>query len=793
MSSAKYSIDKSRSIDEQVQSLIEQMMLDEKLAQLAGLWITAILDDKRQFAESLAQEKLRYGIGHISRISGTTYLPPQEVAKLANEVQRHLLEESRLGIPAIVHEESCAGFMARGASSFPQSIGLAATFEPELIEKMASFIKDQMRAVGAHHALAPVFDVVRDARWGRVEETYGEDPFLITAMGLAYVRGLQTENLNQGVAATGKHFAGHGLPEGGRNWAPVHINHRELHEIYLRPFKAAIKLGNIASMMNAYHEWDGVPIGASREMMIDILRHELGFDSVVVSDYYTLKTLVDYHHVAKDKSEAAMMGLKAGIDIELPFADCYADPLREALETGKISLELVEVSVARVLKLKIELGLFDNPYVDEGNVLTVFNQAEPIALSRTLAQKSMCLLKNENQILPLSKNLRSIAVIGPNADTIRGLQGDYHYPAHMLHIFEQILSADQPMPQGQNRVVANHNWNEHFPPSFSILEAIKAAVGEDTAVNYAQGSEVMGDDKTGFAEAIKIAKHADVAIVVLGDQSGLGRGSTVGESNDKAELSLPGSQQALLEAIHATGTPVILVCVAGRPYAITWADEYVPAILYAWFPAQEGGAAITDVLFGDVNPAGKLPMTFPRSAGQIPIFYNHKPSGGRSNWHTNYVDMSVKPLYPFGHGLSYTQFEYKGIALSHKEGKADDILEISVTLQNIGQIAGEEVVQLYVSDPVASVTRPVKILKGFKRLSLAPNEQKRICFKLDLRHLAFYNQDMHYVVEAGEIKLMIGSSSADIRLEDCFEIVEDAEIQEDVYLTEVAVETISLA
>jgi beta-glucosidase len=783
----KYGIDKSQSIDEQVQSLLEQMTLDEKLAQLAGLWITAILNNKREFEESLAREKLSYGIGHISRISGTTYLPPQEAAKLANQVQKYLLEQSRLAIPAIVHEESCAGFMARGATTFPQSIGLAATFEPELVEKMASHIKDQMRAVGAHHALAPVFDVVRDARWGRVEESYGEDPFLITNMGLAYVRGLQTENLREGVVATGKHFAGHGLPEGGRNWAPVHINHRELREIYLSPFKAAVKLGKLASMMNAYHEWDGVPIGASTEMMVDILRHELGFDGVVVSDYYTLKTLVDYHHVAKDKTEAAAMGLKAGIDIELPFADCYAEPLRHALEQGKISLELVEASVARVLKLKIQMGLFDNPYVDEGKVLSVFNQPEPIALSRRLAQKSMTLLRNENQLLPLAKNLNSIAVIGPNADTIRGLQGDYHYPAHMLHIFEQILSADAPMPQGQSKAIDNHNWNEHFPPTQSILQAIKATVTKDTSLSYAKGCDVLGDDKSGFAEAIKIARNADVAIVVLGDQSGLGLGSTVGESNDKAELSLPGSQQALLEAIHATGTPVVLVCVAGRPYAIHWADENIPAILYAWFPAQEGGNAIADVLFGDVNPAGKLPMTFPRSAGQIPIFYNHKPSGGRSNWHTNYADMTVKPLYPFGHGLSYTQFEYSHLQISQKEARANDVLEIRFKLRNTGQVAGEEVVQLYLSDPVATVTRPVKMLKGFKRLLLAPNEEKQICFKLDLRHLAFYNQEMQYVVEAGEIKLMIGSSSADIRLEACVEISESAEILDEVFLTTVSV------
>lgn len=770
-------------IDKQVQLLIEQMTPAEKIAQIAGIWITEFIDDERRLVDMLAREKLANGIGHITRISAATYLPPQETVKIANQIQKYLLEESRLGIPAIIHEETCAGFMALGATTFPQSIGLAATFEPELIGKMADIIKDQMRAVGAHHALAPVFDVVRDARWGRVEETYGEDPFLITNMSLAYVKGLQTENLRDGIVATGKHFAAHGVPEGGLNWAPVHVNQRELREIYLTPFKAAIQLGNIASMMNAYHEWDGIPIGASRELMVDILRDELGFDGLVVSDYYTLKTLVDYHHVAKDKVQAAQMGLNAGIDIELPFADCYGEPLLQALEKGDISIELVEKSVARVLKMKFELGLFDNPYADEETVLEAFDQPEQIALSRQLAQKSMTLLKNEDDLLPLAKDLKSIAVIGPNADNIGCLQGDYHYPAHMAHVFEQMLNADQPMPQGQRKSIDNFSFDSHYPPTTSILHAIKEAVSDYVLVNYAKGCDVLGDDTSGFDEAVELAKNAEVAVVVLGDQSGLGLGNTIGESNDKANLDLPGSQQALLDAIHATGTPVVMVAVAGRPYAITQADENIPAILYAWLPAQEGGHAVADVLFGDVNPSGKLPMSFPRSAGQVPVFYNHKPSGGRSNWHTNYVDMSNKPLYSFGYGLSYTTFDYDNFSLSQSKASASDVIDVTVTVTNSGNCDGEEVVQLYIADPVATATRPVKALKGFKRIYLKKGESKTLTFHLDMRHFAFYNPQMDYVVEQGEAIIMIGSASDDIRLSASLEIQADEYVEEQVFLT----------
>ena len=781
--------DETRSIDDRVMYLLDEMTLEEKLAQIVAIWVTDLLDSNQQFVESQAEDRIGSGIGQITRVAASSHLGPQESARLANQIQHFLFEHTRLGIPAVVHEESCAGFMARGATSFPQAIGLASTWDPNSIKAMTEAIRQQMRAVGAHQGLAPVLDVVRDPRWGRVEETYGEDPFLISSLGLAYVRGIQSDDLRQGVAATGKHFAAHGLPEGGMNWAPVHVGDREFREIFLTPFKAVIQEGEIASMMNAYHELDGIPCGSSRELMIDILRDEFGFEGVVVADYFTLRNLVDYHHVARDKTDAARMGLEAGIDIELPFPDCYGDPLRQAIDEGTIPIELVDVSVKRVLQLKFQLGLFDQPYVDEGKVVDVFDTAQQRDLSRHIARQSLVLLTNDG-LLPLSKTLGSIAVVGPHADSARLMQGDYHYPAHLDHIFERASSpnAPAPAPTPQQREVQPIDWNERLPPTVTLLEGIKTAVSATTKVAYAQGCEVNHGDTSGFDEAVALAASADVVIVALGDKSGLALGRTVGESIDSAELVLPGVQQQLLEAICATGTPVVLVLITGRPYALGWAADHTQAMIQAWLPAQEGGAALADVLFGDVAPGGKLPLTFPRSVGQIPVYYNHKPSGGRSNWQRDYRDMSADPLFPFGHGLSYTDFTYSDLALSVTCIGADESLQLSLKVKNSGSRAGDEVVQLYVADPVASVTRPVKMLKGFKRVTLQPGEAKTLHFELDARHLAFYDRHMDFVVEPGQIDVMVGSSSQDIRLNASFEITGESTIVDQVFVTPVSVE-----
>lgn len=776
--------DMTLGVDERAENLLTQMTLEEKVAQIGGIWSSDVTDESKQhFDRDKALRVVPHGIGHISRIGAVSLLPPQQSAQLANIIQSYFVNETRLGIPAIVHEENCAGYMANGATSFPQAIGLAATWEPDLIQQMTDAIRKQMRSVGAHLGLAPVLDVARDPRWGRTEETFGEDPFLISALGVAYINGLQGDDFKDGIVATAKHFLGYSASEGGLNWAPAHIPQRTLREVYLTPFAAAIKHANVGAVMNAYQEIDGIPCGSSQEYLVDILRGELGFTGTIVADYFTINMFVDYHHIAKDKAEAAKYALMAGIDIELPSLDCYAQPLIDALHAGDIHMDLVDACVRRVLQQKISLGLLDNPYVDEGCIAEVYNTPAQIELSRTLASKSVVLLKNENAILPLSKTIGKIAVIGPSADNARLMQGDYHYPSHLEGVSNMGENMVAPTP---NKDKLNINWEEHRPPTTTILQGIRKAVGQNTQVTYAQGCGITGNNISLFDEAIQSAKNADVAIVVVGDISGLSLGSTSGEAIDRATLELPGLQQKLVLAVAETGTPTIVIVLNGRPPVLTDIAEKVNALLLGWLPAQEGGNAIAQILFGDANPAGRLPITLPRHVGQVPIYHGHKPSGGRSHWFGDYADMSTKPLYPFGYGLSYTQFEYSDLRLSAERVSADDVVQISVTVKNIGARAGDEVVQLYLSDPIATVTRPVKMLKGFQRVHLEAGQSAHLTFELDVRHLGFYDRTMTHIVEAGEIAVMIGHSSDDICLSASFEISETQPVDR-VYMTPVSV------
>ena len=774
----------TQSIDARVLDLLAQMTLDEKLAQLGGVWATDLTNETREFVTAKAHTAIPHGIGHISRIGAATMLPPDQSAAMANTIQKFLVEQTRLGIPAIVHEEGCAGYMARGATTFPHAIGLASTWEPDLIVELAQVIRTQMRAVGAHHVLAPVLDVARDPRWGRTEETYGEDPYLVTQIGNAYIRGVQGDDIARGVVATGKHFAGHGWPEGGRNWSIVRIPDREFREVFLTPFWAAIKEAGIASMMNAYHELDGIPCGSSKELMVDILREEMGFEGVVVSDYFTLDAFVNYHRIANDAQDAARQGIEAGIDIELPAWNYYHAPLRKALESGQVEISQVDAAVKRVLRMKFQLGLFENPYVDDGKVLEVFNTPQQRDLSLKIAEKSIVLLKNDH-LLPLPADLKSVAVIGPSADSIRLLQGDYHYPSHMEGQFITNANSDVPTNPVQG-LDANH-IREHFPESVSVLAGIRAVLSADTQIHYAPGCEINSDDTSGFAEAVAAAQQAQVAVVVVGGRSGLAPHCTCGESIDRAELGLPGIQQQLVEAIHATGTPLVVVLLNGRPYALPWIAEHVPAVLEAWLPAQEGGTAVAHVLFGKVNPGGKLPMTFPRDPGQLPLYYNAKPSGCRTHWQGNYIDMTVAPLFPFGHGLSYTQFAYSNLQIAPEEVTPTGTVSIRIDVKNIGTRAGDEVVQLYLSDRVGSVTRPVRELKGFERIALLPGETKTVIFEVPVTHLAFYNRAMDVVVEPGAVDVMVGSSSVDIRASGEFEITGDVTKVERTFTTAVEV------
>jgi beta-glucosidase len=771
--------DASLPVERRADDLLGRMTLDEKLAQLGGVWVTSIAEGGR-LEEARAKEWLRFGAGHVTRIAAATVLRPSEVASLNNEIQSFLVESTRLGIPAIVHEESTGGFTARDATCFPQAIGLASTWDPEAIEEVGRVIREQMRAVGARHTLAPVLDVARDPRWGRTEETYGEDPYLAARMGVAYVRGVQGADLASGVVATGKHFVAYGAPEGGLNWAPANLSRRELLERFVPPFEAAIREAGLASIMNAYCEIDGVPCAASPELLDALLRDGLGFEGTVVADYFSVLTLMSYHRIAADKSEAAARALEAGIDVELPSLECYGEPLRQALASGRAEVGWVDRSVRRVLLQKLQLGLFENPYVDAGAAASHFQTDAQRALARSVAQRSIVLLKNENALLPLDRDVAKLAVIGPAADSARLLQGDYHYPTHLEIMFGAIRETPEPAAKGggaeapelapAQATAESVDLRECFPPMVRLVDGIRSRVSPGTRVLSTPGCDVIGDSTADFEAAVALARGADVAILAVGDRSGLSDGCTSGEFTDRAELGLPGVQQALVEAVVATGTPTVVVLVNGRPLALPWIAEHVPAVLEAWLPGEQAGHAIADVLFGEASPAGRLPVTLPRAVGQVPLYYNHKPSGARSQIKGAYADLSNAPLYPFGHGLSYTAFEYGPLEPSATQVPTTGGIEVSIEVRNVGPRAGDEVVQLYLRDVVASVTRPLKQLAGFKRITLAPGAAQRVTFHLDASQLAFYDRAMQLVVEPGEVEVMVGSSSEDIRASGMLEL-----------------------
>lgn len=741
---------------QRIDDLLAQMTLDEKLAQLTSCWMYELMSgDHLDMAK--VNQRLYYGIGQITRPGGASTLSPREIAQAINRLQRFLVEQTRLGIPAIMHEETCCGAMVYGGTMFPQSIGLASTFQPSLVEEMAKVIRRQLLAIGARQGLAPMLDLARDPRWGRVEETFGEDPTLVAHFGVAYIRGLQGESLREGVLATGKHFIGHSMSQGGLNCAPVHMGWYELHDSFLTPFQAAIDEAQLGSIMNAYPELDGEVIATSRRLLTDLLRNKLGFEGLLVSDYEAIQMIHTYHKAAPDLRRAAVLALKAGIDVELPTTVCYGDLLRTALELGEIDQETIDQAVRRHLQAKFDLGLFDNPYVDEEKVEEVFFNPANQSLARRLARSSLVLLKNDG-LLPLNRSLHTLAVIGPNAHSGRNLLGDYSYWAQ-----RELIEARQGTLEITDKI-------EH-PKVHSILEGLQSLMPPDTHIIYAQGCDNLGRDTGGFEEAICAARQADAVVLVLGDRSGFLPNCTTGETRDNAWLYLPGVQNELAQAILDTGKPVAVVLVTGRPYVISELAERANAILQAWLPGEEGGMAIAEALLGYYNPGGKLPITFPRSVGQVPLFYNRKPSALISHWHGDYVDETVKPLFPFGHGLSYTTFAYENLNIYPSQVAPDQIVDISLDVINCGSKPGDEVVQLYIRDEYSSLPRPVKELKGYVRLSLGAGERKRVIFHLPVNQLAFYDQDLQLVLEPGRIQVMVGSSSEDIRLQGEFEIV----------------------
>jgi beta-glucosidase len=749
--------------DERVADLLSRMTLAEKLAQLGSVWGFQLLPEGRVDRDRLVA-LLGEGLGEVTRVAGSTNLSWADVARMTNEIQRFLVEETRLGIPAIVHEETLHGLLARDAPVFQQSIGAAATFEPELVGEIARTIRRRMLATGARHALAPVLDIARDPRWGRIEETYGEDPYLAAAMGTAYVRGIQGPD--RAVLATGKHLVGHGLAEGGLNMAPVHVGWRELRDEQLLPFEAAIREADLAAVMPAYCDVDGVPCHASVALLGGILRGEWEFDGLIVSDYIGIEHLTEQHRLTPDLGVAAVMALEAGVDVDLPRTVAYGQPLAAAVEDGRVDLDLVDAAVARVLRAKVRLGLFERPYVELPTPEVMADlAADERRVGRDLAVRSIVLLENRG-VLPLDPAPGRIAVLGPLADSARDLLGDY---SHALHI-ETLLETRKQAVFGIEAHAAL-SLEDELAGRPTILDAVRARFG-DATIRHEAGTDLRDGTDEAFAAAIDAAKWSDVAIVVLGERSGLGEDSTTGEFRDRRGLGFLGRQQELLEAVVATGTPVVLVVVSGRPLALAWAAERCAAVVLAWVPGDHGPDAIADVLAGDANPGGKLPVSMPRDVGQVPLHYRHHPSGGRSNPRGDHVDGKAGPLWPFGFGRTYTRFRLSDLMVTPTSlPTSGGRLAVSVSVTNTGTRHGDEVVQLYLRDESARVARPVLELAGFARVALEPDERRRVTFTLEAEQMAYTDVDYRRIVEPGEVTIHVGSSSADLPLSSSFQLV----------------------
>lgn len=740
---------------ERVKDLLAQMTLEEKAAQMMCVWnlkAETLVDADGNFDFAKASQAFAHGngIGQVGRPSdaggGKT---PRANAELTNAIQKFFIEHSRLGIPVLYHEECLHGHAAVDGTSFPQPIGLAATFNPRLVEALYAMTAEEARVRGTHQALTPVVDVARDPRWGRVEETFGEDPYLVTQMGLAAVRGFQGDASfrdKKHVIATLKHFAGHGQPESGMNCAPANVSMRVLRETFLAPFKTIFQQGKAISVMASYNEIDGVPSHANRWLLRDVLRGEWGFEGFVVADYYAIWELgyrpeTHGHLVAKDSREACALAVKAGVNIELPEPDCYLH-IVDLVREGVLNESDLDELVAPMLLWKFKLGLFDDPYADPDEAERVVGSDANREIALQAARETITLLKNDNNLVPLYLGpapvpIQTLAVIGPNAH--RSMLGGYSgKPKHNV----------------------------------TVLDGIKARVGDRARVLYSEGCKITRggswnqdevvasdpvEDRRQIAEAVDVAKQADVVILAIGGNEQTSREAwNLNHMGDRTSLDLIGRQQELVDALLATGKPVIVLLFNGRPLSIRELSERVPVIFECWYLGQETGRAVAEVLFGDVNPGGKLPITVPRSAGHLPAFYNHKPSARRG-----YLFDDVTPLYAFGYGLSYTTFKIENVRLEVPRIPRDGRTGVIADVTNTGDRTGSEVVQLYIRDLVSSVTRPVKELKGFTKVTLAPGETKTIALEITPESLAFYDIDMNYVVEPGDFQILVGSSSRD--------------------------------
>jgi beta-glucosidase len=742
-------------VEARVDDLIKRMTLEEKIAQIITVWDSKaeVLDAKGEFDAAKMSAKFPDGIGQFARPSDANGpASPRKVkgrdvrgtVRLVNALQKHAMTQTRLGIPILMHEEGLHGYAALDATSFPQAIAMASSWDPDMLRDVNVVIGREIRARGVSLALSPVVDVARDPRWGRIEETFGEDPYLAGEMGVAAVEGLQgtgkVTTLAPGkVFATLKHLTGHGQPESGTNVGPANISERTLREYFFPPFEQVVRRTGIQAVMASYNEIDGVPSHANKWLLGDVLRGEWGFKGAVVSDYYAIDELAGRHSIAKDKTEAALLALAAGVDSDLPSGGSYSTLLASVRE-GKVSEADVNKAVGRMLAIKFRAGLFENPYADAEAAVKITNNAEAKVLALKAAQRSITLLKNDG-MLPLSLPAKppTIAVIGPSAAVAR-LGGYYGQP----------------------------------PMTVSILDGIKAKVGKRANIVFAQGVKITEEDdwwgdevkladsaanRKLIAEAVAATKNVDQIILTLGDTEQTSReGWAENHLGDRDSLDLVGEQQELFDALKATGKPITVVMINGRPASINKISIEANAILEGWYLGEQGGNAVADVLFGDVNPGGKLPVTFPRSAGQLPFVYNHKPTARRG-----YLFDSKEPIYPFGFGLSYSTFELGAPTLSSANIAANGAVTVSVPVKNISSRAGDETVQIYVRDKVSSVTRSVKDLKAFKRVTLAAGETKNITFTLTSEAFRMWNDKMQRVVEPGEFEIMAGNSSANVK------------------------------
>ncbi|MEY9853214.1 beta-glucosidase-like glycosyl hydrolase [Leifsonia sp. EB41] len=729
-------------VDIDIDRIIDDMTLDEKLAQLVGLWLQ--LDDSAGDGGDIAPMQhemiakvddfdtfIRHGVGQLTRPLGSQVTGIERMLRSVERVQQEIESNNRFAIPALVHEEILTGLQLNGATTYPTSLAWGATWNPDLIGQMGQQIGQSMSALGIHLGLAPVLDVIRDPRWGRVEECIGEDPYLVGAIGTQYVQGVQSA----GVGATLKHFLGYSGSQAGRNLAPVHAGRREVLETFSVPFEMAVRLAQPEAVMHSYAEIDGVPVAADPELLTELLRNTWGFNGTVVADYFGVAFLKNLHDIAADHGEAAVLALHAGVDVELPTGNDYLEPLAEAVREGRIPEDEVNRSVRRVLEQKLRLGVFESR-IEPGPV--ELDPPAARAVAAELGEQSVVLLTNERQVLPLPA-LASIAVVGPNADASEALLGNYSFTNH--------VDVPAGTPLGIELPTVLERVRQEFP---------------DGRVTFAPGTTVRAQEQTdeeaalGIAAAVAAAKAADVCVAVVGDRAGLfGRG-TVGEGSDTEELELPGRQRDLVDALIATGTPVVVVLVTGRPYPVGQWKESAAALVQAFFPGEEGAAAIAGVLSGRVNPSGRLPVSMPKNAGGQPYTYRHPRLGGANP----VSNIDPAPAFPFGHGLSYTTFRHSEVHVeAATPADTSSTVTVSCSVENVGARAGADVVQLYVRDTAASVTRPLRQLVGWARVDLEPGERARLVFTVPADRLALVGRDLRWQVEPGEFVFTVAPSA----------------------------------